>query len=138
MLPFTISLQRGLPIYEQVVYAVTKAVVNGQLRSGDAFPSVRVLSQELKINPNTAHKIVLALIEKHLLVVRPGIGTVVAEDRPLPAQERRSIVEEDTERLVIEAKHAGVSLDDLVTAVRRHWTQAASAARAVKSRVRSG
>ena len=58
MLPFSITLRSGVPIYEQVIYAVTRAVVLGQLRTGDAFPSVRALSQDLKINPNTAHKIV--------------------------------------------------------------------------------
>ena len=42
-----------MPIAEQVVFAVKKAVATGQLRAGGAFPSVRQLSQELRINPNT-------------------------------------------------------------------------------------
>ena len=62
MLPFSISLQPGLPVTEQVIFAVKKAVVAGQLKPGQAFPSVRVVSQELQINPNTAHKIVAALV----------------------------------------------------------------------------
>ena len=61
MLPFSLVLQAGTPIHEQVAYAVRRAVVTGQLRPGDPFPSVRALSLELKINPNTAHKIVSAL-----------------------------------------------------------------------------
>ena len=55
-----------------MIYAVTRAVVTGELKPGDPFPSVRSLSQNLKINPNTAHRIVAALIERGLLVVRPG------------------------------------------------------------------
>ncbi len=74
MLPFTIALRSGEPIFDQVVYAVTRAVVTGQLRAGDSFPSVRALSLELKINPNTAHKIVAALVADGLLEVRPGVG----------------------------------------------------------------
>ena len=62
MLPFSIELKPGLPITEQVIFAVKKAVVAGQLKPGQAFPSVRVVSQELQINPNTAHKIVAALV----------------------------------------------------------------------------
>src|SRR5436305_974798 len=54
MLPFSIDLKAGLPVAEQILFAVKKAVVGGQLVAGDKFPSVRVLSQELKINPNTA------------------------------------------------------------------------------------
>ena len=123
MLPFSISLRSGLPIYEQVIYAVTRAIVSGQLREGDAFPSVRVLSQELRINPNTAHKIVAILIEQRLLDVRPGIGTAVAQARPAGAAVRRSLLQEDVERLVVEARRAGTTLDDLLTAVRRHWAR---------------
>ena len=79
---FSISLRTGVPIYEQVTYAVTRAIVSGELQPGDPFPSVRALSQDLKINPNTSHKIVAALIERGSLVVRPGIGTAVS---PYPA-----------------------------------------------------
>jgi len=122
MLPFSISLRAGSPIYEQVVYAVRRAVVTGQLRAGDPFPSVRALSQALKINPNTAHKIVGTLTDEGLLAVRPGIGTVVAESRAGGSAARRTILEQDAERLVIEARRAGVPLKDLVAAIRRHWS----------------
>ena len=126
MLPFSISLRPGVPIYEQVIYAVTKAAVSGQLRPGDPFPSVRTLSQELKINPNTAHKIVSALTEQGLLAVRPGIGTIVADARPTAAA-RHLVIDSDTERLVVEAKRAGLSLPDVITAIRRHWARTVSA-----------
>jgi GntR family transcriptional regulator len=121
VLPFSISLRPGIPIYEQVIYAVTRAVVTGQLRAGDSFPSVRALSQELKINPNTAHKIVAALSDDGLLTVRPGIGTVVGEGHQMKAGGRRLLLEHETERLVVEARRAGLSLQDVLTAIRRHW-----------------
>ena len=123
MLPFTIELRSGEPIFDQVVYAVTRAIVSGQLREGDPFPSVRTISQELKINPNTAHKIVAALTEQGLLAVRPGIGTVVCGARPAGASSRRALLEDGTERLVIEAKKTGLSLQDVVGAIRRHWAR---------------
>jgi GntR family transcriptional regulator len=122
MLPFSISLRPGTPIHEQVVYAVRRAVVTGQLRAGDPFPSVRALSQALKINPNTAHKIIGTLTEEGLLTVRPGIGTVVSEAPPGGSAGRRTILEQDAERLVVEARRAGVPLRDLMAAIRRHWS----------------
>jgi GntR family transcriptional regulator len=123
MLPFSVSLQPGVPIHDQVVYAVTRAIVSGQLRAGDPFPSVRTLSQELKINPNTAHKIVASLVDDGLLAVRPGIGTVVSGDRKPGARPRRALLEDDAERLVIESRRAGLTLQDVLGAVRRHWTR---------------
>ena len=122
MLPFTIALRAGVPVYEQAVYAVRRAVATGQLSAGDPFPSVRELGHELKINPNTAHRIVALLVEEGLLVVRPGIGTVVAEGRRADTSDQRSVLQDGAERLVVNARHAGVSLADLLAAVRRHWS----------------
>jgi GntR family transcriptional regulator len=127
MLPFSIALRDGVPVYEQVIYAVTRAIVGGQLRPGDAFPSVRTLSQELKINPNTAHKIVSALVDQGLLVVQPGIGTEVADGKRGPTAIRRTSLEQDAERLAVTAKRAGFALDDIVAAVRRHWARLTNA-----------
>ena len=123
MPPFSISLRSGVPIYEQVIYAVTRAIVNGELQPGDPFPSVRALSQDLKINPNTSHKIVAALIERGLLVVRPGIGTVVSASRPATASDRRSVLDDEAERLVVEARRSGLSLQEVLASIRAHWTR---------------
>ena len=67
MIPFRVTFRAGVSLFEQVVYASTRAMVSGQLRPGDPFPSVRALSKELKINPNTAHKIVAHLVNEGLL-----------------------------------------------------------------------
>ena len=122
-LPFSVSLRTGEPIAEQVIFAVTRAVVTGQLRAGDMFPSVRTLSQELKINPNTAHRIVAALIEARVLEVRPGIGTVVLGESGSGTAERRAVLEQHAERLVVDSRRAGLSLQDVVAAIRRHWAR---------------
>jgi GntR family transcriptional regulator len=124
MLPFAVSLRTGIPIYEQVVYAVTKAVVSGQLRAGDEFPSVRALSQELRINPNTAHRIVATLIEEGLLEVRPGIGTIIASHRRTAEPARLLEIEDQSERLVVESKRIGLGLHDVLAGIRRHWARA--------------
>ena len=81
VIPFRVVFKPGSSLYEQVVFAAKKAVVSGQLRPGDGFPSVRTLSAELKINPNTAHKVITQLLNEGLLELRPGMGTVVAARR---------------------------------------------------------
>jgi DNA-binding transcriptional regulator YhcF (GntR family) len=131
VLPFTVPLHSGTPLYEQVIYAVTKAIVSGQLRAGDPFPSVRTLSQELRINPNTAYRIVAALVDEGLLVVHPGVGTVVAVHPP-PSGAPVHVLGEDAERLVIEARRSGVSLKSLVSAIRRHWAETAARGKEVR------
>jgi GntR family transcriptional regulator len=120
-LPFTAVIRPGQPLHDQVVFAVTKAIVTGQLRAGDPFPSVRTLSQELRINPNTAQKIVATLVERDLLDVRPGIGTVVVDWRPPTNAAQRELVASLIERLVVEAKYLRLDASDLIDALRRQW-----------------
>jgi GntR family transcriptional regulator len=120
-LPFSVVIRPGRPLHDQVVFAATKAVVTRQLQAGDPFPSVRTLSQELQINPNTAQRIVTTLIERGLLEPRPGIGTVVATWRPASNPARRGLLAAQVERLVVDAKHLGIDLADLLDAIRRAW-----------------
>jgi len=96
-------------------------MVSGQMRPGDAFPSVRALSKELKINPNTAHKIIAHLITEGLLETRPGIGTVVAAPPDSSRRERTQLLGQQIEELVVEAKRLGIARDDMITAVEEHW-----------------
>jgi len=121
VLPFSLVFRNGVPIFEQVVFAVKKASVAGQLRPGDAFPSVRVLSQELRINPNTAHKVVASLVNEGLLEVKPGIGTVVARAPAATRAQRRALLTGEIERLVVEARKLGLDEQEVVDAVRDHW-----------------
>lgn len=124
MTPFTLDLRPGVSVHRQILYAVKRAVIFGQLRPGDPFPSVRALSQELKINPNTAHKAIAALVAEGLLEVRPGIGTLVAEVPPASRAQRARLLERDVEPLVVEAKKLGLELADVLRAVEQHWHQA--------------
>ncbi len=121
MIPFRLTFRPGISLYEQVVYAAKKAIISGQMHPGDPFPSVRALSKELKINPNTAHKVVMHMVNEGLLEVRPGIGTVVAELPQASAAERTQLLGNEIEQLVVEAKKLGLKLENVVSAVSQHW-----------------
>ena len=123
MLPFSVTIRPGLSVHEQVVFAVKKAMVSGRLRPGDEFLSVRVLSRELRINPNTAHKVVATLNAEGLLEVRPGIGTFVADRQASSAADRRELLRGDVERLVVEARHLSLDVQDVLDAVSEHWNR---------------
>jgi GntR family transcriptional regulator len=129
LLPFSLTLRPGEPVVDQVVYAVTRAVVSAQLRPGDRFPSVRALSQELKVNPNTAHRIVALLVDAGLLAVEPGVGTVVTQQPKVGGgseaaarrAERTALEERLAEPLVVEGRRLGLGLGDLIDVVRARW-----------------
>jgi GntR family transcriptional regulator len=121
MLPFDVVLRAGESPSRQIVYAATKAVVSGELPAGAPFPSVRELSQALKINPNTAQKVIAELTRDGLLDVRPGIGTVVTAGRKASAAERRQLLSHEVEQLVVEAKRLGVTKAEVIGAVGAQW-----------------
>jgi GntR family transcriptional regulator len=108
------------------VYASKKAMISGQLRPGEPFPSVRTLSKELKINPNTAHKVVTHLISEGLLEMHPGIGTVVASLPDSSRKERTQLLGHEIEELVVEAKRLGIGREEMLTAISAHWQRLSS------------
>ena len=127
MIPFRVDFRPGVSIYEQIVYAAKRAMISGQLRTGDPFPSVRALSRELKVNPNTAHKVVTTLIAAGMLETQPGIGTVVAARPESRSSERTQLLGQEIEQLVVEAKKLGIGMEDVLTSVSAHWKRLSSA-----------
>ena len=121
MIPFSLSFEPGMSLYEQVAYAAKKAIVSGQMNPGDSFPSVRALSKALKINPNTARKAITNLLNSGLIEVHPGIGTVVANKSSSTAGERGILLNREVEELVVEAKKLGLSLEDVTASIAQHW-----------------
>ena len=116
-------LRPGQSIFEQVVFAAKKAFISGEYRPGQPFPSVRTLAAELKIHPNTAHKVVQHLIQERWLEVHPGIGTVVAEPPQARPGDRKRLLHQEVEQLVVEAKRVGLSLQDVVEAIGTQWSR---------------
>jgi GntR family transcriptional regulator len=82
---------------------------------------VRTLSTALKINPNTAHKVVTHLLNEGLLEVMPGTGTVVAHPPESTAAERARLLEREVEQLAVEAKRLGMSLAEVTESLADHW-----------------
>jgi GntR family transcriptional regulator len=118
---FRFTLRPGQSIFDQVVYAAKKAFISGELSPGQPFPSVRTLAAELKIHPNTAHKAVQHLIQERWLEALPGVGTVVAEPPAARAGDRKRLLQQEVEQLVVEAMRVGLDREGLVDAVQTQW-----------------
>jgi GntR family transcriptional regulator len=130
---FRLTLHSGESIFDQLVFAIRRSIISGELRPGQAFPSVRTLAVEFKIHPNTAHKVVQHLIQERWLEVRPGIGTVVAEiPQPRPG-DRKRLLQREVEQLVVEAKRMDLDIRDIMQAIEEQWAKLEKAEE-VKSR----
>jgi GntR family transcriptional regulator len=120
---FRLSLGPGESIFDQLVFAAKKAVVSGELETGQAFPSVRTLAAEFKIHPNKEHKVVQHLIQERWLEARPGIGTVVAEIPEPRRGDRKRLLGREVEQLVVEAKRLKLDIDEVIEAIQDQWAK---------------
>jgi GntR family transcriptional regulator len=120
---FGLRLHSGESIFEQLVFASKKAFISGEFQQGQAFPSVRSLAAELKIHPNTAHKVIQHLIQERWLEARPGIGTVVAEIPDPRPGDRKRLLGREVEQLVVEAKRLELDIDDVIEAIHDQWAK---------------
>jgi len=118
---FRLTLQAGESIFDQLVYAAKKAFLSGEFQPGQAFPSVRTLAAEFKIHPNTAHKVIQHLTQERWLEVRPSIGTVVAETPEARPGDKKRLLKQQVEQLVVEARRLELEMDDVVEAIEEQW-----------------
>jgi len=103
---FRIRIATGssTPIYRQIVEQVRTAARLGVLSPGDALPSVRALSEELVVNPNTIAKAYAELCRDGTVESRAGKGMFVAEERQvLSALERKARFDAALEQFITEA-----------------------------------
>jgi GntR family transcriptional regulator len=106
------------PIYQQLVQQVREAVARGELQPEERLPSVRQLSQELVVNPNTIARAYTELERDGVLVSRPGLGVFVSQpgtELTKGARDRR--LRDQLDRLLTEAVHLGFSADEVVRLV---------------------
>ena len=118
---FPIQFKAGIPVYEQVLYAARKAIIAGDLAPGEIFPSVRALSAEYQINPNTVQKALAALRAEGLLESHPGIGNRVVAAPKASAQARKALLDEPLEAIVIKAKQLNLTIEEVGNALEQHW-----------------
>ena len=126
MTSLKVTLRPGEPIFDQVVFAATKAFISGDFLPGQPFPTVRALAADLRIHPNTAHKIIQHLIQERFLEVRPRVGTIVAELPEARRGDRKRLLGEEVGQLVVEARRVGASLQDVMRAVEEEWAKLGS------------
>ena len=114
-------LRPGQSIFEQVVFAAIRAFVSGEYRPGQPFPSVRAMAADLKIHPNTAHKVIQHLIREGWLESLPGIGTVVATPPQARESDKTSLLTVEVEQLVVAAKKLGLPRAAVMEAIEAAW-----------------
>jgi len=114
---FFIDNMSKLPIYEQIVEQVEKFVLTGVLKEGEALPSVRALSGELSINPNTIQKAYSELISRDIAFSVQGKGCYICEGASLSIEKAKRSEMDELKSAIAKLKLAGIGKEELLAAV---------------------
>ena len=104
----------GVPIYDQITRQMKGLILRGELKEGEALPSMRLLARELRISVITTKRAYEELEREGFITTVPGKGCFVAPQNPELAREdalRRA--EEHLSQAVDIAKTAGLTLSEL-------------------------
>ena len=120
MLQISLNQSEGTPLYHQLLRQIKHLVATGRLAPGDELPPVRVLAQQLVINPNTVVRAYRELEAAGLVYSRQGSGTYVAEGAvPYSDAERERILSERLDMLVVESRNLGFTLERVIELLRQ-------------------
>ena len=104
----------GIPIYDQITRQVKGLILRGELREGEALPSMRLLAKELRISVITTKRADEELERDGFLTTIPGKGCFVApRNLELVREDTLRRVEEHLSRAVDAAKTGGVTLGEM-------------------------
>lgn len=110
-----ISSDSGVPIYLQIVNQVKFLVASGRLAPGSEMPPIRLLAEQLVINPNTVARAYRELESVGVVTKRRTAGTFVADTTsPLARRERMKIVTERIDALLTEARQLNIDIETVL------------------------
>lgn len=116
---FSIDTMSRQPVYEQLIRQMEQFILAGVLLPRSQMPSVRRLSSELSVNPNTIQKAYAELDRRGVLCAVPGRGCFVSGSARQLLREYRRQELPRLEELARELRMAGVSAEEIRQAAER-------------------
>jgi GntR family transcriptional regulator len=110
---FQLDVRSRKPIYEQLVDKIKELIINRILKPDEQLPSVRMLSSQLTVNPNTIQRAYRELENQGYIYSIKGKGNFVAAIELKPNEQKLTELKTDIKRLIAEAIYLGLTKDDI-------------------------
>ena len=119
-----ISNSNGKPIYDQIATQIKQMIMSGDLRAGDALPSMRLLAKELRISVITTKRAYEELARDGFITNVVGKGSFVANvGSEILREENLREIEQKLELAVDRAKAAGLSREEFLEILGAFWEE---------------
>lgn len=110
--------QGTLAIYEQIINQMKNAIVTGELKAGEALPSIRALAASLSVSVITTKRAYEELEKEGLIRSVAGKGFYVCEYNTDYLMEKQlMMIEKRLNEIIYEAKHAGLTREEFMEMV---------------------
>ena len=123
---FELDLRSGQPLYEQLMERIKELIIAEVLRPDQQLPSVRILAQQLTINPNTIQKAYRELEREGYLYTLAGRGNFVAPVETARHQDKLIRIREEIIKLMTEALYLGMKEEELLEMIHQQVQESAS------------
>lgn len=111
-----VSNKASSPLYEQIATQIKAAIMSGELKAGEAIPSVRALAKSLHISILTVQKAYATLQEDGFIETTAGKGCYVsAQNQDFYLEEQQKKIEVKFSEAVGIARTSGINLDKLIS-----------------------
>ena len=112
------------PIYAQITRQIQEKILSGELREGDALPSIRALARDLRISVITTKRAYEDLEAAGFITTMPGRGSFVAPQNPaLHREQALTQVEEALSQAIAAARRGGVNLEEVTETLNLLWEE---------------
>ncbi len=113
-LEIIVSNKTSRPLYEQIVTQMKTQIMSGELKAGEALPSIRALAKSLQISVLTVQKAYDILQEDGFMETTAGKGCYVsAQNQDFYLEEQQKKIEEYLNEAIAIARTSGITLDKL-------------------------
>ena len=114
-LEIVVSNKASRPLYEQIATQIKTSIMSGELKAGEAIPSVRALAKSLHISILTVQKAYSMLQEDGFIETTAGKGCYVsAQNQDFYLEEQQKKIEERFSEAIEIAHASGISFDKLI------------------------
>ena len=111
------------PIYIQIMDLIKKQMISKEFQPGEKLPSVRDMSTQLEVNPNTVQRAYIEMEREMLVYTKRGQGTFIVDEPDIVLKLRQEMVLDRVATFVREMEEFGFSHDELLQTIERYLSE---------------
>ncbi|AND84595.1 GntR family transcriptional regulator [Clostridium tyrobutyricum] len=125
----SVEFDPNVPIYKQIMNIVKRKIISNEIKPGDKLPSIREMSSNLKVNPNTIQRTYQELERSGITYTQRGMGNFVKEDIDMVGRLKHEMAEKVIDNFIDGMKDLGFSGSQILNIVEKRIVDVTSEGR---------